>query len=198
MKNKSLNDKGFSLIELIVAVLIMAIIAGAAIFAYSSLFATEIKAASLRVTDCMKQAKTNAMALANDLRSAGTYYETDIYAKFYVSDDSQYISICSGTGLDTDTVLFDNKVGDGVRTQFCKVKPSGDLEPVNENDSDKVFVYFKKSTGGIAGFKVVSASGGTSRYLSSELKVIKVSNEAKSKSLNVIMVDITGRCYIDE
>lgn len=199
MKNRSLkwNNLGFSLIEMIVAVLIMAIVAGAAIFAVGALSSTETKAASTRITDALKQTRTSAMALTNANHVVDIYTTTDVYAKFYTTGNTSYVDICTGDGVSTETKLFERKIGTGLSVEFY-YDDSGVLKKINDNETDVVYIYFKKSTGGIASIMKVKEDG-SGVLRKTELKQIKVANKGNSSSTkNLIVVGLTGRCYIDE
>ncbi len=200
MKNKSLlkSNKGFSLVEMIVAVLIMAIVAGAAIVAFSSVFSTEVKAAANKVADALKQTRTSAMALENKTIALGAFSRTNVYAKFYNQDDTLYIDVC--TDIDgSEKTLYSSKIGGGIKAQFFVVGDDGtvDTAPKADTDTDSVKIYFKKSTGGVAGlFK--SGTGG-SEDLINKIKMIKISSSSNSSIYkDMVLVGITGRTYIDE
>ncbi len=197
MKNNLFkDDKGFSLIELIVAVLIMAIIAGGAIYAFSSVYSTEVKAGATKVCDALKQARTSALALENHNQDMSGYVATEVYAKFYSKDDVLYVDVCSKPFTGTETVYYTEKIGSGMKATFQKVKDDGSLDTwtADTSTSKNIYVYFKKSTGGISGVRKVDPGddGKTS------VKLIKLENTKTGLSKNLILVDLTGRCYVED
>ncbi len=203
MKNKLFeDDKGFSLIELIVAVLIMAILAGGAIYAFSSVYSTEVKAGASKVCDALKQARVEAMALENYEYPMTGYKSTNVYARFYTSDNVLYIDVCKNPtpadGGSTATVLYTEKIGSGMKAYFQTVKADGTIDAsLMDTGSNNVYVYFKKSTGGVAGVEKRSSSDAPSGG-SNEIKNIKLENTKTGLSKNLILVGVTGRCFVDD
>jgi len=204
MKNKLFrNNKGFSLLELIVAILILAIIGGASIAAFGSIFSTEMTVGATRVTDAMKQARTDAMAWENKTTAATEDYSTtNVYAKFYVSDGSLYVDVCKkpdGTGS-TESVMFSREVGKNFKAGFYKVTSTttgtSESEIVN-TDSYTVNVYFKKSTGGVAG--VAWQTSGGSLDGTTGINMIKLEKTTGAGTpQKIVLVEVTGRCYTEK
>ena len=188
MKNKSLNNQGFSLIELIIAILIMAIVAGAAIITVSSVSSTETKAAATKISDVMKQARTDTLALENHPDAAG---RSSIFVKIYSKESVVYADVCLREESGTITTRFSRKIGKGIKLGFLE----GATQKASVG-SDEVYIYFKKSTGGIAKIEVKTA---TENKFEDGINTIKVANASTdSVFTNLIIVNVTGRCYIDE
>ena len=195
MKGRLLHDKkGFSLIELIVAVLIIGIISSAAVVTMSSIFGAQVTSAARVIVDSMKQTRTKAIGLAN--ASPGSA-DSIVYAKFYKNASNEiYVDICLLDGGGTEKVLNSQKISNSsLKLIFgTATDVSGNLTAlatVGDGSSDGVKVYFRKDTGGIS--KVETVAG----VELSNCVTLRIQNPADEK-IDIIMVTLTGRCYADE
>lgn len=193
MKEKRLNNKGFSLIELIVAVIIIAIISGGSIMAFGSVFSNKVTVACEAIQDGLKQARVDALGLENS-PIAGTL-KTNIYAKFYYKDSGIYIDVCSckgGVG-DDEVVLHTRKVcSDDYSLKFYEnYNDTVAVKTIDDSFTGSIKVYFKKSTGGISGVE----------YSASDIRtkndIIRVVGPGSANTQDVVLVSITGRSYIE-
>ena len=212
-KKQLINNKGFSLIELVVAVLIMAVVAGAAIVAFGSIFGTQVKAAAKTVQDALKQTRTDALGLENKVDTsepnpALNGYETDVFAKFYMKNDELYVDVCSGkvdwtSQADSAAkVLYTNKISnDSMKLEIYSVGTSETkVTTVGKGENNIAYLFFKKSTGGMSRLRVkhynnvgvASVSATTAGGVGLRLKVV-----SSTDSQDVIVVNLTGRGYID-
>jgi prepilin-type N-terminal cleavage/methylation domain-containing protein len=195
-KGRILNDAGFSLIELIVAILIMAIVGGAAIGAFNAVLSTKTNAAAKTVQDSLKQTRIAAMGKENtEVESSDLGgIRTNIYAKFYISNGSLYVDVCSDKS-GAEVVLNNSTIGsDKYTVDFCNASGSS-IATLGSSTSDMtVYVYFKKSTGGVS--RLYYTRPGTSGKTNGceMIKVISPSGE----TVDIILVTITGRSYIDK
>ena len=195
-KGRILNDAGFSLIELIVAILIMAIVGGAAIGAFNAVLSTKTNAAAKTVQDSLKQTRIAAMGKENtEVESSDLGgIRTNIYAKFYISNGSLYVDVCSDKS-GAEVVLNNSTIGsDKYTVDFCNESGSS-IATLGSSTSDMtVYVYFKKSTGGVS--RLYYTRPGTSGKTNGceMIKVISPSGE----TVDIILVTITGRSYIDK
>ncbi len=196
MKKRSLNNMGFSLIELIVAVLIIAIISGSAIVMFGFIFGKETEAAAASVSDVMKQARSEALARENNDLSNGC---TNVYARFYKSDSKIYADICTDYSTDAETVITTLSTQKICKDQFkVSFYDTSGATPSDVGDvgSDEVFVYFKKATGGTAKVKVNKSTGGSVLY--DNVQLLKISDGSDGTDYqDLILVALTGRCYVD-
>ncbi len=203
MKKHSINNKGFSLIELIVVVLIMAIISGGAIWAIGSVFSTQAKAAGKSVADAMKQVRIYALGREN--KTVGD--ETEVFAKFYKKGKTLYVDICEmvdgyieqddGTKVpgSVEHVIREQQIsGVNYNVEFYK-RGASSPEFVVDSEETAVNVYFKKATGGISG---VWKSKPNKEKLNNidEIRVVRDSDSNNYAKL--ILVRLTGRVYVDE
>ena len=196
MKNRSkLNNQGFSLIELIVAVLIMAIISGTAIYTFGLVFNTQASSTARKTADIIKQARTSAMGVENSYDKDTK--ETDVYLLFERKGSDLYASVCSMANKsagDDPTILSEQKIGgSSISLDFIYVNGTGTettFATVKDGSSTKVYVYYKKATGGISLVKT-----DTSACASGEIvNLIRVNGTGKSE--DVVLVELTGRGYI--
>ncbi len=199
MKGKRLNDAGFSLIELIVAILIMAIIGGATIGAFNAVLSTKTNAAAKTVQDSLKQARIAAIGRENaeipeSGVSAGAGVRTNIYAKFYIADGTIYVDVCSDKGT-SEVVLNTSTIGsDKYTVDFCDDSGSSLAKLDEANSSTKVYIYFKKSTGGVSRLYYTRPTSSGKTNGCEMIKVISPSGE----TVNIILVTVTGRSYVDK
>lgn len=185
MKNIMKNNEGFSLLELIVAVLILGIISATAIAGFSSVFNARAEAAAEVAASVLKQTRSKTMSLTD-----GTGIET--YARFYVKGSDYCVDVVrkdtvveAGVSTVKTQVLLTKTLGnDGLTVSFrSHTTPAivGTVSATNE-----VKVYFKRNTGGIK--QIVAGSSDDSKI--DELFITGSGGDKK-----VIIVRATGRCY---
>jgi len=201
MKEKSkINNKGFSLIELIVAVLIIAIISSGAILSFNAIFSDEATAAARSVVDVIKQTRVYALGKENK-ESTASDKRTGVYAKFYYKDSLLNVDVCknSSSGELTEVVLSNQTISSTpFKIGFYQVTSTGESEPFVMGDNESVRVYFKKSTGGVAVAEKINSAGdpvGSPVAGVNKIHLYRASNPANSKDLT--LVNVTGRCYVD-
>lgn len=195
---KKNDNKGFSLIELIIAVTILAIISATSIMAFGGIFSTKVTAVSKSIQDALKQARIDALGLEN-INDTGTTYKTTIYAKFYCDDGFMYVDVCSlkpGEEESNEKILHSTKLSnDSYNLEFWN-EGAAETDPkvsIREGSSNVVKIYFKKSTGGIRGVDFTGALPADN----SGINYIKVVGPGNDNTETVYMVKVTGRCYID-
>lgn len=193
MKNKLLKDTGgFSLVELIVVVLIMAIISGGAIIAFNSIFSNQASAAGKSVVSALKQTRAYALGKENKSYSEG---RTDVYAEFRYSGSSLILDVCRKESATDVSILHSQTISsEEFKVKFYKVSGSTETEVLSMGDSDKVKIYFKKSTGGVSVCEKNNAEGGLVTGVN-KIRIYRASNTGNYQDL--VLVDLTGRCYLD-
>ena len=197
MKNRLVkNNSGFSLIELIVAILIIAIISGGAIMAFSSIFSSQADAAAKNVVNALKQTRAFALGKENKDVIGGS---TGVYAKFYYSGSTLNVDVCQDTDSGTD-ILYNQQIsGVPFKIKFISVAGGTESEVLTMGDTDIVKMYFKKSTGGVASVGKYNSAGtlqGSLQTGVNKLAVCRASNE--DNCTNLVLVALTGRCYVDK
>ena len=198
MRKKSLDNMGFSLVELIVAILIIAIISSGAIVAFGSAWGMKAEAAARNVTDAMKQARTVALGRKNEYNASLS--RTDVYAKVYSADGNIYVDICSNEGDtdETESVLHNEIISsDSYQIQVdINYGSTSDSYIVGKDTGSIVYIYFLKSTGGVAGVRVATPGVlGLAKPI--EKVAMKVTDSTGYDYQDLILVKLTGRCYID-
>lgn len=194
MKNRLVkDDSGFSLIELIVAVLIIAIISGGAIMAFGSIFSSQADAAAKSLVSILKETRAQALGMENKDLTGGS---TQVYAKLYYQGDTLNVDVCKG---DDTNVLHNQRISSvPFKVKFIKVAGASESEAFTMGDTDVVKMYFKKSTGGVAAVGKYNSAGvlqGTLQTGINKLSVCRASNEDNKTDL--VLVELTGRCYVD-
>ena len=190
MKNrKGLNNGGFSLIELIVAILILGIISGGAVLGFSSVLNAKVDSAAKKLISVLKQTRTTAMGLLNGQNGD----KSTVYMKLYLDNGNYFASVYNDSNL-----LLTEKLGnDNLSFELGEHTDSGDTTAVIVGDgltnSDIVYVYFKKGTGGICLIEGLKASGTDDEdYTDSNYILVKGIKETQK----IILVGVTGRAYL--
>lgn len=166
-----LNNKGFSLVELIVVVLIMGTIAGGAALSLNTVINADTKRAAQNFMAVMVEARQRAMAQEE---------VSAVSVKLYMEDDNLYASIYHDADLISTQKLGNYKIDLKVGPMRC-VENSLPMKTVTGNtDATSVTYTFVKATGAISG------TGQEDVYFYG------------STTYHVIVVDLTGRCYLDE
>lgn len=194
MKKKILsNNKGFSLIELIVAVLIIAIISGGAIVGFGALFSNKMTAAATNVQDALKQARVDGLGMEN--KYDDTTKRTGIYAKFYMSGSNVYVDVCMRNSSADPEVLHTRKVSDsGYGLEMWKSGASTAVASVGTSD---IYVYYKKSTGAVSSIYKVNAGQDVSSGTQIDANILRVVGPGADAQQDVILVTVTGRAFVD-
>lgn len=195
MKKLGGNNKGFSLIELIVAVLIVAILSGGALAAFNSVRNARSESAGKVLASVLKQARQKAMALVNETNA--TDNTTAIYVEIYQESGNYKADLHWNNGT-SDTVIQSEKLGNDALSIVFRVydtttgayNATYDKTVGDGTVGKKVKIYFKKSSGGIT--KIDMGAGETERNWN-EI-VVKGSGDDRS----IIIVKETGRCFYED
>ena len=205
MKINGGNNKGFSLIELVVAVLILAILSGGAIAAFGTVRNARSESAAKVLASVLKQTRQKAMGLDNKTHATTSteeadkkYLKTDVYTEIYFKDGNYYADLVYQSG-GTTTVLISEKLGnDALTITFKDSSDSTNKTTVGDGSgpaSPKVVIYFKKNTGGISRIDTYPEMNNTAKLKLNKLDEILV--EGSGEDRNIIMVHPTGRCFYE-
>lgn len=154
---KKLNNRGFSLLELIVVIAVMIVLVGAVIVSSSILDGSYVKEAESSIKDYLAIARTKSMSVA-----AKEWFMT-----ITKDGDGYAVRVCKTTedgGTEVTTVVEEKEFNKRVKVTF------GDKVTMNAVDAGSdLRIYFKPSTGGVdkvyLGATEISKSGGIG-YLS--------------------------------
>ena len=175
-KNNHVDNKGFSLIELIVIVMIVGILSATAVVGFSKMHDSDVTAARNNIVSMLTNARTTSIAKVDNT----------IWFEITVDGDGDcYGTLYEGTKLTTSppydnksaTVLFNDKIGDdslsiSVKAADGTVSVLGSTAPIT--------FEFDKSTGAmVQNFTDVTVKG-------------------SSLSKNIIVIQETGRCFREE
>lgn len=168
-----LNNGGFSLVEMIVVVIIMAVLAGGAVISVTAIHEADVPAASKKIVAMLTAARSYTVSKSKD----------SVWLEFTVDDGDYYARIYQGDKSDTGSaqVLSEEKISG--KSLAIKVKETRDDGTVNETDiTDGVSVKFNflKASGALTeDYTDITVSGGN------------------NQTENIIVIKETGRCIRD-
>lgn len=218
-----MRNRGYSIIELVVALLVLGILTGGLIAGFSSVSNAKVDSAASNIMNALKQTRVKATSLINDEYSPGKpsdgeFERTQVYAKFYMSGSNYYVDICydnielvadegggeSSMNVISTDVLYTEKISNDRISYTFKHHSDSIARSLGATNSEVIRIYFKKTTGGI---KCITASGPdvsgkkadeTSLRDGSDNIVDKIHLENTNKNINIALVTVTGRAFLDD
>ncbi|MCR5685583.1 MAG: prepilin-type N-terminal cleavage/methylation domain-containing protein [Lachnospiraceae bacterium] len=192
-----LDDRGLSLIELIVVVLIMGIMATGAVMSMTVVYNADAERAVTNLTEILDKARTMAMAENDDgVGMPGSRTNlVKIVARITQDDKGDYYasvvkrtwateSVAAPTDTEVEKVKLCN-----YRVKISAAKIGGvSLKELTNNPGDMFEYAFKKSTGGIEAVRFDSDPAAHNEYL--DLFV------DGSDHYRIVFSLASGRCYV--
>ncbi len=179
------NNKGFSLIELIVVVLIMGIIAGGAIYAYNVVHNARTSGAASVLANELRQARQKAISVANTTNDEGV---SQVYLHLYTTSDGLHADIYKDSEKLVEEKLGNDTVSVSLR-QANVTNPANIISTITIGATDAhadAKIYFKKSSGAISKITV----GGADKSDMNELYITGLGEDQR-----IVLVKATGRAY---
>ncbi|MGN0485210.1 MAG: Tfp pilus assembly protein FimT/FimU [Lachnospiraceae bacterium] len=175
MKQLQKNDKGFSLIELIVTIAIMAILSVGAVYGISSLTGFYAKQAGELLYQAVSETKVDTMSKGED-----------VYMKVYQEGDSYWLERDGGEK---------KKLGSTKRILISYEYTGGKKEIKKEKEG--LIVRFKKGTGAFRTIEVQDENGQVSDTTAYCTKLI-VQTASKNRTKTLEFYPDTGKCDYHE
>ncbi len=133
------NNKGFSLLEMIIVIAILAVVSSVSFVGLGYLYSTNIKSSIKKINSSLLKTQNYTMAKSNGGR--------DVYMRLSQgSDGDYYIQYLRVSGSTEVKIQDDEKIGKKNLTLTC-YKDDGSAETVSVGSP--VDVYFDRSTGGL-------------------------------------------------
>lgn len=164
------RDAGFSLIELIVTVIIMAVLAGGSVIGVSQILRTNVTTSADKVVAAFDQARFDNL-----------YLEGDVSLKLIYEDGHYYVL----------TLLEKETAGVKVTEERQREEIGDNRVSVYATAAGGVTVDVSTSPVTIAFHK----SGGTLKAVERMYQSIRIENA--SKKAEITLVEHTGRCFLD-
>ncbi len=183
-KSKQVNNKGFSLVELIVTILIVAIISGGAIMSISVVYNANTDRAARRLVMALSEVRQEAMAGEENC---------SYYLKLYYDGDNILSDVCKEEG-GAVTVLATKEIGNKQVTIKAGQKgtPEDDFDTLAAGSDHSGLIFeFEKKRGELSDGGWIDADG--NMYYGVKYVDIRVTGNLTN---NVIIVPATGRSYI--
>lgn len=182
---RKLNNKGFTLMELIVVVAIMIVMAGAAAVTVSMLDSSYVEDAERGIKDYISMARTKSMSVsAKDWYVSITKEGNEYYANLY----KVTVEIVASGGVDTEvtkvTLIEKQKLGAKITISFR----SEDGTVTNLDASNNLELHFDSATGKVNLVKLGAATPGIGSGIGS------IGIKRNDYAINLKVFYNTGKC----
>ncbi len=175
VKNRITDDRGISLVELIIVISIMAIMTGILSLGISLMFSRDANYAAVRIDDALTETRTLAMSKSGDFTCS--IHIDNINPKAAYPNGS-YVQIMQG-GSEYKRILLDKNV---------TIEVDGDGTEVTDNP---LVFEFSKSKGSLS-----TVNG--SETISDVYTITVTSTKGPAKTKDVTLISTTGRHYTEK
>ncbi|GEM_PF-5415124 len=174
---KMKNNGGYTLVELIVVILIMAILATGSIIGFSVIRDSDVESSAKKLMLMLNRAEQEAVIREDGSISMRLYQETDdhYYATIRYYDGTEY-TVIYRQEIAGSLLKVSVKEDNGTISSTSYINRTASTDPAVITASEKLF-YFKKSTGGLQEYY-------TDIYIEG------------SKTVDIVVIRETGRSFI--
>ena len=182
-----ISNAGFSLIEIIVAVLVIAIAAGAAVMSLSAALRANTTRAATELSSVISEARIEAMS-----RPAGSVelrvYQSGSDGRFYADIVMKKTGKADAAGTSSggsEKIIESKSVASGAVSLSASDSSAAAGRSAEIKGSSSAVIKFDKSSGRLSSFKVGTGSGYDSVVISG------------AKTSTVRIAKMTGRSYVE-
>ena len=172
------NNRGFSLIELLVVVMLLSLLVGLLVPALNPLFATEARQGAYQINSLLAKAKVYAMGRSDE-----------VYIRIYVQDNRVYGDHLI-VGKDGEKTVLSTEQLATKRSNVYITPPVGTSPYGLLGDTDEVYISFQRATGALRVFGKTMAPP-TTPYATGDTAII--STAAGDKVYEVVIIATTGK-----
>lgn len=177
------NNKGYSLVELVIVIAILAVLSGGVIYSVGLIFTSNAKSCANGIRTVMSDIKISTMGKA------------DTYAEIYRdSNDDRIYYVLHYKEKGSWVTSKPEKVGNSRVSVYYSLEGSGDrreLTGSTVNGADNIYIACNRSTGSFIPLNKLSLSGCNCSYTDTPVEHIYV--EGGNRKYDLELVKLTGK-----
>lgn len=196
-RQKVNNNAGFTLVELIIVIAVMAVTAGISIIGFGLLASGDSKKAVKNVSSQLTELRNNTLSIAGTWRG-----------ELYMKDGTYYIDIINykgtkdpttGAKVYSDIVMSSAAIGNRINVLYEYYDAADSLQTEDIDDNSKLTFTFEQGSGKVLAVKVTDISSGSVTTLSGSGAKgnIKVVNKSGSKTNLLTLWYLSGKVTAD-